>query len=427
MPSLQAPKTVPRKKRKGAPTSGSETAPSPASTAPTVEELLSGDEEEEEEEEENSVEAILASHFDEPEGGTSKKSSVKIPDKWTDDDDMKMVDLHLKVEEACKKPGRGGKSDAFKAALVAKLAAGPPPTIINGKAPDQAAAKNWRDRKLKAYKTAKEVMTSSGGARVAGKEIPEALYRKLEALFRPIEKAIVPKAGSVAQSGGGMTEEERAAFIAARNAASSSFSSSSSLSSSSSASSSSCASSAPKKMTIKEANRMPLSLDGAPFALGSDDEEGHLAAAVAAPCTRDEENDILLDDDGVDLDVAPSTFPEPDAQAEKDADLIRGLSVSRASSISGNAAQRRTSYVVGDVQAGFNEVKNGIMEKLNPKPTLSKVEMLEEAKALQELHDSGYYTDAELAAEKAALKKKYGSAAAHAPKKGKGKAAKAGN
>ena len=182
-------------------------------------------------------------------------------------------------------------------------------------------------------------------------------------------------------------------------------SSAAALSSSSSASSSSCASSAPKKMTIKEANRMPLSLDGAPFALGSDDEEGHLAAAVAAPCTRDEENAILLDDDGVDLDVAPSTFPEPDAQAEKDADLIRGLSVSRASSISGNAAQRRTSYVVGDVQAGFNEVKNGIMEKLNPKPTLSKVEMLEEAKALQELYDGGYYTDAELAAEKAALKK----------------------
>ena len=191
---------------------------------------------------------------------------------------MKMVDLHLKVEEACNKPGRGGRSDAFKASLVATLASGPPPTIINGKAPDQAAAKNWRDRKLKAYKTAKEVMTSSGGARVAGKEIPEALYRKLEALFRPIEKAIVPTAGSVAQSGGGMTEEERAAFIAARNAASSSFSSSSSLSSSSSASSSSCASSAPKKMTIKEASRMPLSLDGAHFALGSDDEEGHLAA-----------------------------------------------------------------------------------------------------------------------------------------------------
>ena len=80
MPSLQAPKTVPRKKRKGAPTSGSDTAPSPASTAPTVEELLSGDEEEEEEEEEDFVEVLLASHFDEPEGGVDFQTvEVLVP------------------------------------------------------------------------------------------------------------------------------------------------------------------------------------------------------------------------------------------------------------------------------------------------------------------------------------------------------------
>ena len=68
-------------------------------------------------------------------------------------------------------------------------------------------------------------------------------------------------------------------------------------------------------------------------------------------------------------------------------------------------------------------MSKAVLNQVAPRPTMNKVEMLAEAKALEELYDKGFYTDEELEAEKNALKVKYGVPAA-VKKPGKGKAKK---
>jgi hypothetical protein len=320
-----------------------------------------------------------------------------VAEKWDDLDNRAMAGLHLKVEEVCNQAGKGGMSDAAKAAMVAKLALGPPPIVIAGRAPTAQDAKNWRDRKLKLYKKIREAQSDSGGRRIVGDDVSEELWRMLEVLFMPIAAAIIPKASDVAMAGGGMDAAERAQFELDRGAASSCSSSSSSLAPSSVSSSSS---SKGNRLTQKELNRLPLEFDRGSSPFSAIDVHGG------------GEDAALFDDEGVELDVAPSTYPDPfKLQDEKDGELLRHLSRNRTKSESGNAAQRRLSHVAGDVQTEFRSVVSDMKTALNPPPQLTKTEMLEEARALKELYEAGYYDEEEYKAEQVALKKKYGRAA----------------
>ncbi len=153
-------------------------------------------------------------------------------------------------------------------------------------------------------------------------------------------------------------------------------------------------------MTQKELNRLPLEFDRGSSPFSAIDVHGG------------GEDAALFDDEGVELDVAPSTYPDPfKLQDEKDGELLRHLSRNRTKSESGNAAQRRLSHVAGDVQTEFRSVVSDMKTALNPPPQLTKTEMLEEARALKELYEAGYYDEEEYKAEQVALKKKYGRAA----------------